>query len=479
MSVELLEKTKKVILWLKELKEPHEIIKTLIDLNKTIDCVFDSVIKDNSILDKVEELLSEFKKFSLTHYLHKEQEVHNVRGNIIASINSLVSITESKMLLLINDEEWCDLDNYYRSKSEFFNKEDMFNIGLFLENEINYTNNHPLVQFSMMQCKETLFDILLSRKRYENVQDLKFLQTLYDLVRCRVAIISNYAHSQDVNDIDEYVVCINNHRAIPTSKFIYDFGMLCKEVERNFFLFQHFYSIQPTEEYTDYLTQIRTTFLKWVANMTVTAAGDDFCAIFGKYYCEAHVCYFEEILYRRKFPNVRIIFYKLLQITRGMKIANEIMQTGNDFVVDLLKRENIDDDDDDEAELDLDDPDGMCDSTVVLERMGKLSVSDLNILVMGLCNYVTTRQWNRSIGSFFTRTHNPDVSLEPVLLRIPFSHNIILFTKSQKPVAFKTFVAAFSAWCYHLQRDYEGLLYDRKTNEKTICTSQLKKMFAL
>jgi len=478
MSEELCSKIVLLTNSLRNNKLPHQIIQFIIDTNKLIDLDFDNPIKNHDALETIEQLMSPFQEASLTNYSLAEQEVHKIRGSIISSLNSLVFITESKLLLLLNDEEWCDLDNYYRNNSQYFFKEDMFNKTLFEDNEVRFFNTHPLVQFSMTQCKVSLFDILLSNKQYSTVDDLDFLKTLFTQVRNRLAVISNYAHSQDVNDIDEYVVQINNNRAIPTSRFIYDFAMLTKEVERNFRTFELAQPIkQSGADYENYLSQVRPAFLKWAANMTVTAAGDDFCAIFGKYYCEVQVRYFEELLYRRKFPAVNIIYYKLLQTTRGMTTANQLMQTGNDFVVDLLKRDLPDDEDADE--LDLDDPDGMADELVVLERMEKLSATDLNGLMMGICDYVTSRQWKRTIKSLFTMQPFPDVSLEPKLLSIPFSHSIVLFTKTQDPVRFLTFMDAFAAWCYHLQRDYDGTLYDKKTSEKTVCTPQLKKMFAL
>ena len=476
MSVELLEKTNELIGLLQKNEFPHQIIKILISLNGSIDKDFDNPIKDHDMLETIEEKMPELEHASLLNYISTSQEVHKIRGNIVASINSLITITHGKLLLLLNDEEWCNLDQYYRSKSEFFFKEDMFRRDYFLDHEIVFFNSHPLLSFSMSQCKKTLFDILLSTKRYDSFEEVTFIKNLYGLLRSRLAIISNYAHSQDVNDVDEYVVRINNNRAIPTSRFIYDLGMLCKEVESNLFTFKKYSSIVKTDDYKNYMEQIEKNFLKWVASMTVTAAGDDFCALFGKYYCEAHVHNFEELLYKRKFPSLNIIFYKLLQVTRGMNTANEIMQTGNDLVVDLLKREVLDEE---QEELDLDDPDSMCSEETVLERMHNLSSSDLNLLVKGLCNYVSERQWKRTIKSLFTKHHDPDVEYEPKLLHVPFSHKIIIFTKTQKPAVFETFVDAFAAWCYHLQRDYDGVLYDKKSGEKTICTPQLKKMFAL
>jgi len=461
----------------KDKTENHDIIKTLLEMNKLIDDSFDNVIKEPEKLDELQDRLQDIQLTCLQLYIDFSNEIHRVRGNIIASIGSLTFVTESKLKLLVNDEYWCDLDRYYRDKSKYFFNDDFFNSELYLKNNITYISKHPLVQYSMENCKTVLFNILLSEKTYQDTEEQKFLKMLYDSIRNRIAIISNYAYSQDINDISEYTVRINNNRAIPTSCFLYDFSVLCREVERNLFFFETFHSLKDSSvDYSEFFTQVKPTYLKWAANMIVTAAGDDFCALFGKFYCKAHVRHFEILLYKRKFPSVRIIYYKLLQVTRGMLTANEIMQTGNDLVVDLLKREILDEE---QEELDLEDPDSMCSGETVLERMEKLNKNDFNILMMGIIDYVTERQWNRTVETFFTRSTTPDTILEPVLLRIPLSDRIILFTKSQEPVAFQSFYEAFAAWCYHLQRDYEGILYDKKTGEKTICTCQLKKMFAL
>lgn len=458
--------------------EPHDVLKTLIEINKLIDDCFDNVIKNNDCLDKLGDMLPSIQSICLRYYMKFKTEIHRVRGNIMASIGSLIFVTESKLKLLVNDDEWCDLDQYYREKSQFFFNDDFFNIGLFLEHDLEYQAKHPLVQYSMDNCKQVLFGMLLTTKQYENEEELDFVDKLYNAVRNRIAIISNYAYSQDVNDIAEYVVRINNNRAIPTSCFLYDFSVLCREVERNRLFFKSFHKTHnATDDYQQFFEQVKPTYLKWAANMIVTAAGDDFCALFGKFYCKAHVRHFETLLYRRKFPSVRIVHYKLLQTTRGMKVANDVMQTGNDFVVDLLKREIKDDEEQDE--LDLEDPDSMCSDETVLERMEKLNPTDFNILMMGIIDYVTERQWKRTVDTFFTRSTTPDVTLEPSMLKVPFSNKVVVFTKSQEPVSFESFYEAFAAWCYHLQRDYEGALYDSKTGEKTICTSQLKKMFAL
>jgi hypothetical protein len=478
MSQQLIEKTKTFINSALLLKEPHDVIKLLIEMNILIDGLFDAVLKDDQKIDELSKLLFQVQKASLFLYMNVQNEMHKVRGNIIASLCSLIFVTQSKIILLINDEEWCDLDQFYREKSEYFFKDDFFQTDTFEQHHLTYQSKHPLVQYSMMNCKTTLFEILSTTKSYGTVDELAFIQLMYDSVRNRVAIVSNYAYSQDVNDIAEYVVRINNNRAIPTSSFLYDFGILCREVERNLLCFKTFHQTRSAEvDYEQFLTQVKPTYLKWAASMIVTAAGDDFCSLFGKFYCKAHTLHFEKLLYRRKFPSVRIIYYKLLQTTRGMNVANELMQRGNDFVVDLLKREETEDDEQDE--LDLDDPDSMCSSEVVLSRMETLSTDDFNIILMGIIDYVTERQWNRTVETFFTRSFEPDVSLEPALLKLPFTSIIVLFTKSQQPVAFSSFYEAFAAWAYHLQRDYEGLLYDKKTGEKTLCTSQLKKIFAL
>ena len=479
MSIELIEKIVLLNTQSQNNTEPHDVIKTLLGINKLIDDCFDDVIKNNECLDRLGDMLPSIQSSCLAFYINFKTEIHRVRGNIIASIGSLIFVTESKIKLLVNDEDWCDLDQYYREKSHFFINDDFFNIGLFLEHAIAFQAKHPLVQYSMENCKRVLFDMLLSSKSYSTESGLEFLDKLYEAVRNRVAIISNYAYSKDVNNIAEYVVQINNNRAIPTSCFLYDFSVLCREVERNRLFFKQLHNTDPARnDYQQFLTQVKPTYLKWAANMVVTAAGDDFCALFGKFYCKSHVRHFEILLYRRKFPSVRIIHYKLLQTTRGMGIANEIMQTGNDLVVDLLKRE-VKEDDTEQEDLDVDDPDAMCSAETVLERMQQLSSHDFNILLTGIIDYVTDRQWGRTIDSFFTRSMETDTSLEPAMLKIPFTNKIVLFTKSQEPVCFDSFFEAFAGFCYHLQRDYEGCLYDKKTGEKTICTTQLKKMFAL
>ena len=478
MSQELLKKTKTLIHGCFKLVEPHELIKYLIEINKILDALFDDAIRCDTMVHAFSILLKELNNAILHYYMHSNNEIHNVRGNIIASTSSLLFISESKSLLLINDEEWCHLDQYYREKSCFFNKEDFFNQTFFQNNDIKYHAKHPLVQYSMGECRETLFDILLSTKKYDCMDSYHFVEKLFQAVRNRIAIISNYAYSQEINDISEYTVRINNNRAIPTSAFLYDFCIMCREIERNLFCFNHFKNVFITTNYADFLQQVKPTFLKWCSKMILTASGDDFCALFGKFYCQAHVKHFEELLYRRRYPNVNIVHYKLLQTTRGMEEANRIMQTGNDFVVDLLKRE-VQDDDDDQDSLDLENPDSMCSDEIVLERMMKLNRQDFKILIMGIVDYVSDRQWNRPLHSFFTRTLDPNVTLEPLLLHDPISNKIILFTKSQPPVAFDLFHEAFSGFCYHLQRDYEGILYNKENGEKKICTLLLKKMFSL
>ena len=446
-------------------------------MNILIDSLFDNAIKNEEKIDELTQLLVQFQHSALFSYMNVQNEIHNVRGNIFASLCSLVFVTESKLILLVNDDEWCDLDQFYREKSNYFFKDDFFQPDIFEQNHLTFHEKHPLVQYSMTNCKTTLFEILSTTKQYNSLEELVFINNLYTAVRNRVGIISNYAYSQDVNDITEYVVRINNNRAIPTSSFLYDFTILCRETERNLLCFETFHQTRSAEpDYRQLLTQIKPTYLKWAANMIVTAAGDDFCALFGKFFCKVHTLHFERLLYKRKYPSVRVVYYKLLQTIRGMVIANNIMQRGNDFVVDLLKRET---NEDEQEELDLDDPDSMCSDAVVLQRMEKLSPEEFNIIILGIIDYVTERQFKRPVDTFFTRSFEPDVSLEPAMLRVPFSTTIILFTKTQDPVAFSSFYESFAAWAYHLQRDYEGILYDKKTGEKTSCTAQFKKMFAL
>ena len=476
MSGQLLEKIK---LFKKQCQriDTDNIVKTLLELNIIIDDDFDKVLKEEECIERLRDQLESVQLSALRLYDTNSNEIHRIRGNIMASTCSLVFVTESKLILLANDDDWCDLDQYYREKSRFFSKDDFFNASLFTEHGITFLDKHPLVQFSMQDCKITLFNLLLSFKIYDSSKALLFPHSLYNAVRNRLAILSNYAYSQDVNDISEYTVRINNNRAIPTSCFLYDFSILSREIERNFLIFERFVDLNNSKNYFEYLEQIKPTYLKWAANMIVTAAGDDFCSLFGKFYCKLHVEHFEILLYKRKYPSVRIIYYKLLQTTRGMEEANRLMQTGNDFVVDLLKREIVDEDDQDE--LDLEDPDSMCSAETVLERMKKLSGREFDNIIKGIIDYVSERQWNRTIDTFFSRDSDPDVSLEPAFLKVPFSNKIVLFTNKQPPVTFDTFYEAFAGFCYHLQRDYEGVLYDKKTGEKTMCTSLLKKMFAL
>ena len=479
MSVVLVQKIRKFNKICYTNTEPHDLVKSVIEINTCIDDCFDNVLKDNLSLDDLQNELPALQKACLFVYMLKNNEIHRVRGNILASLSSLLFITESKIRLLVHDDDWCDLDRYYRDKSQFFFKDDFFNLDLFLENEINYSGKHPLVQFTMSDCHSTLYQLLLTKKTYKTEKELWFIKKLYSSVRDRVSIISNYAYSEEVNNMSEFTVCINNNRAIPTSSFLYDFSILCRELERNFYIQEIFTdTTNGTVEYVEFLDQIRPHYYKWAAGMIVTAAGDDFCDIFGKFFCKTKVKYFEELLYKRKFPSARIIYYKLLQSTRGITVANEFMTVGNDFVLDLLKRDLPDDSDDENDELDLDDPDSMCSADTVLERMEKLETEYFNTIMMGIIDYVCERQWLRPVNTFFTRKINPDVSLEPVLLRVAFTSKIVLFTKSQEPVSFISFSDAFAGFCYHLQKDYDGILYD-KNGEKTHCTSLLKKMFAL
>ena len=149
MSQRLLTKTRAFISGAHALNASHHLIKLLIDINESIDELF--VIKEIQV-GQFDELLLGFQQAAIFLYMRTANEQHRIRGNIIASVASLVFVTESKLILLINDDEWCDLDHFYREKSQFFFKDDFFQPDTFELHHLTFLNKHPLVQFSASNC---------------------------------------------------------------------------------------------------------------------------------------------------------------------------------------------------------------------------------------------------------------------------------------------------------------------------------------
>lgn len=451
-------------------KHIHSILESLIRLNTFIDNEFNvGTVSDIELKNSIETIqdiiLQRFNDFS---------ELHRVRNNIVASVGSTLFVTETRLRLLAHDEEWCNLDSYYRENHEFFYKQPVCVQDHFQQNNLTYFNVHPLAQYTMSQCKTNLQEILLSKINY-NSNNISFIKILFEQIRDRICILMNYPYSEETNDMSQYVVKIGNNRAICTSAFVYDFHIYIYSIQNNLELFKYLDKdeYKNTDSFHTFFKELGNTFLVWLSKMVITAAGDDFADIFSKFYVKFQVKDFEIAHYKRVYPGVNIIPYKLLQHTRGMEIANKCLLFGNDFIVNLLKKDESDDDPDSIQ--------NMCTYEQVIERLEEYSQENIDILYFAVIDYVTEREWGRSIMTLFINTFQDLSTLEPSLMVVPFttSYAVLKKTDSSKDIfVFDSFHKAFCAWAYFLQKDFDGVLYMQDTKQKINCTPLLQKMLS-
>ncbi len=456
----------------------HTLLERVIRLNETLELGFNTLGETERYQEDLQQPLVRFcEAYSDAPF---DSGLHRVRNNIVASIGSLLFITECRLRLFVNDDAWCDLDAYFREKDHFFNKEMLFRVDLFLEHDLPFFNTHPLVQYSMSQCEQTLQALLRSKVSYTNNSEaFRFVEILSGAIFDRISILINYPYSLDVHDLPQYVVRIGNDRAVCTSAFAYDFSVLCRTLRsrmRQFKLLEPVLEHGAEKFYQPFLESVRKPFLNWAGGMVITAAGDDFCDLFTKFYCNSHVQDYERLLYRRMFPNIgKIIPYKLLEALRGMDIANAIMAKGGESILNLIKYVPPND------ESDQDEPDdSMCTTETIVERMNSLQDEQLDLLVMAILDYVLERQWNRTIRSFLVDSVSANVENEPKILWVPFHRTFVVLSKAEDSrLPFTRFRDAFAVFAYQLQKHYDGILFNSQTNERLLCAPLLKKLFAI
>lgn len=453
----------------------HTLMEMLLKLNESIEAQLHTLDGSQHVHDQLELPLHDFSNLSLAFM--QNDVLHRVRNNIVASISSILFITECRLRLLLNDADWCDLDQYFRSKSQFFSKEQLFDYALYATQDIPFFNTHPLVQYTMLQCEQTLNAVLHSKHRYTSIEELDFVVNLFHAVRDRIAIIVNYPCTVNTNNIPRYVVRIGNDRAVCTSAFVYDFSVIVREVQRRIKCFETAAQLKNSAElYEPFINETHTSFIHWCGDMVITAAGDDFCDLFTKYFLDLQIHDFERDIYLRMFPQTgTIVAYKLLQSIRSGDVANSFMLTGQSFISDLLKKQQQNEDDEDEEEPD----DSMCTVAEIVLRMECLDEQMLDTLFMALLDYVLVRQWERDLKSFMAYDFSCDVEEEPRLLWVPFQRMYYVLTITQEVLAFPRFVHAFAVLCYHLQKSYNGVFFHPTTRERVVCSELIQNMFGL
>ena len=478
---------------IKAMKDPchdvHTLLERLLVLNNAIEIQNNTLDGSQAVHEQLKQPLSHFANSCLQFQTHST--LHRVRNNIVASVPSLLFITECRLRLLLNDLSWCDLDTFFREESHLFSQELLFNKEYYNSEGVPFFNTHPLVQYTMSQCYQTLCALLRSTYSYHNIHDIDFVQTLYSAVRDRVAILVNYPCSLDVNDMPQYVVRIGNERAVCTSAFVYDFSIMCREFETQLSTFCHCQSLTHADNYSTFITDCFPSFKRWAGDMIITATGDNFCDFFTKFYLKIQLQQFEQNIYQRQYPQTgALIPYKVLQSIRGVDLANSFMEFGSTFITDLLAKETGSDQHTKnqafdkqnhliKSEADEDeDEDEMCTTAQILERMDKLDSYVLDVLIYAVLEYVLTRQWNRSLHSFMTHNIHEPVVDEPRILWVPLKRVYYVLTKTdEEHVCFSTLVDAFLVFMYQLEKHYNGTLYCLKTKEQINCSILLKTMF--
>ena len=450
-------------------QRPHALMDKLVELNQAIEVQLNTLDGSHHVHNQLISPLAQFSELALP-FLHND-DLHRVRHNIVASLSSVLFITECRLRLLLNDADWCDLDSHFRSKSQFFSRELLFQQALYTQQNVPFYNTHPLVQYKMSQCHQTLCALLRSKYVYKTQDSIVFVETLYNAVRDRVSILANYPYSLESNDMIQYVVRIGHERAVCTSAFIYDFMILCRECQRRLLLFRTCVSRYLEAPYALFLTESRPRLTHWVGQMTITAAGDDFCDLFSKFYLAHHIQPFELMLYKRLFPqNSQIISYKVLQHIRGPELANAFMASGNEFISNLLKKDTLNTNDDQVVEVDEAD-DSMCTVPQILERMALLSPIELDLLFKAVIDYVLIRQWDRTIDSFMAYDFNDNVADEPRILWVPLRRTYVVLSITMEDMFFERFIDAFSVLAYHIQRHYNATLFNPATHERVSCST--------
>ena len=435
----------------------HEMMENLIKINKLIESGFEKNVFEESDVQGWIDSLRDVR-------LHcQEEEIHRIRNKIVSGVRMMLFITEARMRLLQHDEEWMNLDQFYRENSQHFYKLPLFQKDKYELAEIPYFDTHPLVQYSMSQCKATLI-ALLSPSKPRNNEHTAFCKTVFETVRDRVGILCNYPYNVETNDLTEYVVKISANNAICTSAFVYDYHEYIHAYERQQF-HQKYYErfLDENHAFKGFLEESVPKFTKWAAKMIVTAAGDDFSDAFGPCYCEYVTTDYEKNIYKRQFPGVRPIYYKVLQATRGMEKANEIMTKGNHLIADMLKKEEADDIDDD-----------MCTPEQILERMEAHDQKTKDAIFAGITNYATTRNWDLSVKDLSVDYVHENRNI-PKMHYVPILDKYAVLGTEEGVVLVDTFVEAFCILGYTIKKQHNGIIYN-KDREKIECTELLKNM---
>ena len=435
----------------------HEILENLIKINDLLEKSFEGMSYEDMELSGWTEALRDVR-------LHcQEEEIHRIRNKIVSGVRMLLFVTESRMRLLQYDEEWMNLDQFYRTNSQHFYKLPLFQKNNYEAAAIPFFDTHPLVQYSMSQCKATLI-ALLRPSHPRNTENGAFAKTVFETVRDRVGILCNYPYSTQTNDMSEYIVKINATNAICTSAFVFDFHEYVHAYERQLY-HKTFYErfLDEDHAFKDYLKETVPIFTQWAAKMIVTAAGDDFADAFGPNYCEYVTTDYEKAIYKRMFPGVRPIFYKVLQATRGMEEANKIMTTGNRLIADLLKKEAADEIDDD-----------MCTPEQILERMKAHDQATRDAIFVGITNYATTRKWDMTVNDLSVNFAREKRDI-PKLHYVPMLNKYAVLGTDEGIILVDTFVEAFCIFGYTLKKLHKGIIYN-KDKEKIECAELLKNM---
>lgn len=456
----------------------HTILDRVVFLNTTIDrCASDEFENNQFFLELVTLFAQKASAFSSFDLLHR------VRNNIVASLTSVLFLTETRLRLLIYESQWCDLDQFFRDESQYFSQETLFHEPNYLEHQLPFYNTHPLVQYTMKQCQQTLIAILLSTVCYNSTQSMEFVQELYEAVRNRLCILLNFPCALDVLDLSQYCVRIGNGRAVCTSSFAYDFSILCREIERRFDLctcvLTDHTNTASVLSYHSFLSECSEPFLHWANGMIVTASGDNFADFYATYFMNLQLQSFELLLFQRQFPKSMTVPYKILQLTRGLQRANHIMEQGTSLIHTLLQQDdgtNTKPQKAAAAAADKEEEDAELSANEVYQRYQELSPDIQDSLLHAVLDYTLVRHWNRSLNSFFTTTLTPHVQDEPRFCYVFFQRRYYVLSKDSKPIGgFTAFQDAFLTFVYVLQKSYSGTIYNN-AHEKINCSALLKSM---
>jgi len=463
-------------------KQPnnHSVVDALHALYLAVESEFDLVsVPSETLLPFIDALEN------LRLRQHATDELHRVRNNIVSSIGSLLAVTELRMRLLTNDDEWCELDYIFTQKQAEFDRKasPLFCKEMFEKTGLTYFETHPLVQYSMSQLKTNLLELLLHEGDLDE-SDVEWLNIIYRSLRDRVAVLSTYPYSLDVNDDERYCVRIGDTKAICTSAFVYDFSVLLTHAEFAFRVYAFLQKNVTTSPFSQYAKDSKETFDLFFIKMLKTATGDAFGEEFQAYFLSRSVYPFEYLLYTRGYKNAALVDYKVLQFQRGLDASNAILKIGHETVQELLKRDLTEDE---KLSEDVQSIDALLSDEEVEKKFVLLPRKLQCTMHAAILEYVFEREMNVKFVKFYmtlpelyalscSRTH---VIEYPHIVRdLPFDSGMLVVCSKFEPhfVRVDTFYDALVCWVSLVTQFYDGEIYDDNA-ERISLGGFFRKMF--